>query len=81
MLRTSNYLLCMVSLKVASHLTFVFASAFQKDVKFVSTSLKFESSIRTLPLVEKDPIFENARADVTRECRFNFSFSNQLSGH
>ena len=58
MLRTSNYLLCMVSLKVASHLTFVFASAFQKDVKFVSTSLKFESSIRTLPLVEKDPILK-----------------------
>ena len=50
-------------------LTFAFTSAFQKHVKFLSTSRKRKPEVRTLPLVI-DTILENAKGNVTRERSF-----------
>ena len=50
-------------------LTFAFTSAFQKHVKFLSTSRKRKPEVRTLSLVI-DTILESASSDVTCERSF-----------
>ena len=65
--------------KAGSHLMFAFVSAFQKHVKFPSTSCKCKRLVRKL-LIAIDSILEKANADVMCErslrniCRWSGQF-------
>ena len=61
----------LIQLKACSHITFESTSAFQEHVKFLSTSRKPKSWVRTIPLVAIESILENANVNVTCECSLN----------
>ena len=70
-----------MAFKADLHKMFEFASAFQKNVKFLSSSCKRKCYARTTQLVATDTILENSKAGITCEQSFKLlnQFKNQVS--